>query len=848
MCLLMLAGLCLYSPAAHAEEATDACTYTVPKDTEAAWLTDERVLSRVNVPKGKNIVLSLPEMAAPTLYAVWYARPASLTLIEKDAAGQEIASRELTPASLYESYSLTPGCVQAELKAGAEGYSLSTLRVFDGPIDESLPCYDPAAPAEGDVLLICGEPHSMLEDFGALLPYCTEGLDLSVSVLFAHMGTRKELHEAVNALWEMGLHTAPLVGAFADDDINEYKNVVKKWTEKRTKEFLTACIRRVKPRIVLAGDLQGKEPRSRFTAEMTVESWKLASQQGQYPDSAAAYGVHTPDKLYTLSTAGGTTVDMSGLTAGGETLLTETARAAYRCFASRQMYHIPLQEKLTLSLQETGVGQDANKDSLLEHVDTAGLRQYENRLTPPVTPTPVPTDTPAPTDTPVPTDTPAPEKTAAPQTDPVPAETPVPPEAAGQLALEKFAGSPHTGTILIVGLLAAALLGAALYFVKRFYRKKLPVTALWALPLLIGLLTAVLAAYDVFAQGAMVQRQAIEAAQKATPVPTPVPTDTPAPTNIPAPTNTPAPTDTPAPTQTPAPSPTETPLPEKNAELTDFDRHFLNDGTTELVEKNDEEAGEWIYRSDILAVEITRKTITLDEEPLTYYAAHIYQREFDSFRPAFATDKKTGTETAAAQDMVKRYRAVLWITGDNIIHAEKEKKGVLIRNGRIYSKNRAVDTLALYSDTLSMEIVPKSRTAEYILSSGAENTYSFFHGPKLLVDGEIHKDAYRTTQKNPRCGVGQVAPGHFVAIVADGRQKGYSSGARLSQFAQLFKDEGCTLAFNLDGGVSTAMFFMGKMINRVEDNGKTGYEASWLRAVPDGLVWGYTNLPGYFEN
>ena len=65
MCLLMLAGLCLYGPAAHAEEATDACTYTVPKDTEAAWLTDERVLSRVNVPKGKNIVLSLPAGRPP---------------------------------------------------------------------------------------------------------------------------------------------------------------------------------------------------------------------------------------------------------------------------------------------------------------------------------------------------------------------------------------------------------------------------------------------------------------------------------------------------------------------------------------------------------------------------------------------------------------------------------------------------------------------------------------------------------------------------------------------------------------------------------------------------------------
>lgn len=62
---------------------------------------------------------------------------------------------------------------------------------------------------------------------------------------------------------------------------------------------------------------------------------------------------------------------------------------------------------------------------------------------------------------------------------------------------------------------------------------------------------------------------------------------------------------------------------------------------------------------------------------------------------------------------------------------------------------------------------------------------------------------YLTDDKNPRCGIGQIAPGHFVAILADGRQDNYSNGLTLTQFAELFIEEGCTMAYNLDGGVST---------------------------------------------
>ena len=70
-------------------------------------------------------------------------------------------------------------------------------------------------------------------------------------------------------------------------------------------------------------------------------------------------------------------------------------------------------------------------------------------------------------------------------------------------------------------------------------------------------------------------------------------------------------------------------------------------------------------------------------------------------------------------------------------------------------------------------------------------------------DGEI-KEAFRTTaylnKENPRCGIGYVAPGHYKFVVVDGRNAGYSKGASMTEFARIMKDEGCVLAYNLDGG------------------------------------------------
>jgi exopolysaccharide biosynthesis protein len=67
--------------------------------------------------------------------------------------------------------------------------------------------------------------------------------------------------------------------------------------------------------------------------------------------------------------------------------------------------------------------------------------------------------------------------------------------------------------------------------------------------------------------------------------------------------------------------------------------------------------------------------------------------------------------------------------------------------------------------------------------------------------------------RDPRTGIGIVTPNHFIFIVVDGRQQGYSKGVTLDEFAQLFKDQGCVSAYNLDGGGSSTRYFLGKVVN-----------------------------------
>ena len=67
--------------------------------------------------------------------------------------------------------------------------------------------------------------------------------------------------------------------------------------------------------------------------------------------------------------------------------------------------------------------------------------------------------------------------------------------------------------------------------------------------------------------------------------------------------------------------------------------------------------------------------------------------------------------------------------------------------------------------------------------------------------------------RNPRTGIGITDDGHFVFIVVDGRNTGYSKGVTIEESAEIFQELGCTTAYNLDGGGSSTMYLKGEVVN-----------------------------------
>ena len=217
-----------------------------------------------------------------------------------------------------------------------------------------------------------------------------------------------------------------------------------------------------------------------------------------------------------------------------------------------------------------------------------------------------------------------------------------------------------------------------------------------------------------------------------------------------------------------------------------------------------------------------------ENHPLVYYVADIRMREYSSYRSGLR-------DPIQPWAYARHEKAVLAITGDNLIFAEKEEKGCLIRKGVFYSNYRHADTLVIGED-LTLSVIPRGEASERVLMDhGVRDTYSF--GPILVRNGEISEacKVNRVDHPNPRIGIGMVEPGHWIVIATEGRQPDFSYSITLAYFAQMFVDYNCTVAFNLDGGSSVGVVFMGEALNRHYKRGTVDIQRPWS----DALLFGY---------
>ena len=752
-------------------------------------LTDAYVASRVSF-RAKDTVVIEAQDAAGVLVLDWYDVPAVYTVTQLGANGETIQEETITDSRLGRAVPLDPACAKVSVLFNEAG-ALGGVSAYAA--DEALPRgaarFQPAL-EQADLLIVTAEPGMEWLQFGAVLPIYAREKGMRVSVLYvSDYGKRARAYEALSGLYDAGCTDYPVFGGFTCDNYDSYKTAVDGFDKKALVNYLKAEFAALNPKVIVTHSPLDPSGSHALVSECVL----LAAVESA--------GVQ---KIYTAGETEGsapTILDMSAqLNAYGGKTAAEIAASAYALHAARRIYHSEIDNSGAYALAYTTLGEDEAKNDLFEHIDDTSLLAYA-----PVSPSPAP----------------APEASAAePTAAPIAAEQEptVPQEDTGLLASLGLSYRPALYS-LAGGVALSAAAFVLLYRRIREKRGKGDAVCLCLAPLALGLAAAAVFA-GVSVEGAKPAPQPVAAASETMSISDAKPT----------------PETIPEPTLEPAPEPTLDPVAvfEQN--------YYRKEGDPAEVIITDSEHGHWAYRSDDLGIDIERVSITNSEgKPVTYFVADIHMKDISQFRPGFGAEAHTGRGAIYPWIITRREKAVLWITGDNLINDERDEKGILIRDGRIFYSANAEDTLAIYPD-MSMRIVKKRlSTPTILLEDGVENAYSF--GPTLIDNGVINTQAkyHRVRRANPRSGIGYIEPGHYIAIVVDGRQKDYSVGMPIWDFADLFAEYGCTVAYNLDGGLSAAMIFMGEQLNSHNGNRiGSADDISYQRAVPDGMMFGYS--------
>ena len=234
--------------------------------------------------------------------------------------------------------------------------------------------------------------------------------------------------------------------------------------------------------------------------------------------------------------------------------------------------------------------------------------------------------------------------------------------------------------------------------------------------------------------------------------------------------------------------------------------------------------GVWRYCSSTLKVQIIRRATSSPKK--LWFEAEVWSLD-GGFDLCHAVEGKYVSAVDIQPSIASRNGCVLAINADQACirwSYKSERVGVAIRDGQILWSRTGKDVtnsfpplnnLVLYEDG-NMEVYgTRERTAQEFIEMGAKHVLSF--GPVLIRNGVIDKERIARCDRFPKSArtvIGMVEKGHYWVMMAEGETKG-GNGSSILGMAELLLEKGCTVGFNLDGGRTSSIMFMGKQLCEV---------------------------------
>ena len=309
---LLLAFSASAEEASHLNTATDAVGFG-----SLARLFDGKRSTYTSAEKEGVITLSREEGIAH-LYIEFDRLPAQWTLTDP-ASGKSALCGKNTFLHEYVDVSALLGesPKQVELRFQA-GTAIADVYAFSaGTLPQWVQIWQPPC-KEADLMLISSHSDDEQLFFAGVLPYYAVERQLRVQVVyivqhFEVYGEKEHTrpHEQLDGLWTVGVRNYPVMSDFPDvyseskDRATAFKAAEKAFANAGVTYddfcgYITECIRRFKPLVVVSHDLNGEYGHGThvFCAAALTESIGFAADAARYPESAEAYGTWAPEKTY----------------------------------------------------------------------------------------------------------------------------------------------------------------------------------------------------------------------------------------------------------------------------------------------------------------------------------------------------------------------------------------------------------------------------------------------------------------------------------------------------------------------------------------------------------------------
>ena len=248
------------------------------------------------------------------------------------------------------------------------------------------------------------------------------------------------------------------------------------------------------------------------------------------------------------------------------------------------------------------------------------------------------------------------------------------------------------------------------------------------------------------------------------------------------------------------------------------------------VEKGEVIYNDSLYKDDNIKIEIKKYR----KNDTTIYVADVLLNDFSYLKKGFANSSYGKNVTSKTSQIADNVSAILAVNGD---YYGVREKGYVLKDGVIYRNTQSnnQEDLVIYEDGTFEIINEDDISLEKLKENGAYNILSF--GPSLIQNSNISVDTNSEVDKamasNPRTAIGKIDNNHYVFVVSDGRTS-ESKGLSLYELASFMKSLKCTIAYNLDGGGSSTMYFNGNVVNNTTSNGRSNE-----RSVSDIVYIGY---------